>query len=839
MKFRLLTILFCIGALSQVRAQGNSIYSIAPMAVCWNTPADVDSNLIAYWLFSSRETTPKVVSYLTASGTAVVVAGGTVQNGFCCCSGGSQDTLGIQILGDTLILTQNGTVYTYIGGGGDDDWRWVDPGAGETMYEAIYRMGKASIFTEDTTHAFRVDSTFQFRVDGERSIFDWSRGDSLLPEKTWLFRAPGGATGQAQNDANTITIARTNAGGTRTTVGKIKFAAPFGIGDSLRTGAQIDVIDEDGGGATSNTSINFYTRQLGEAFIRNTMTIEGNGRLELDRYNLFEDGVPERILGYDDTDKDVKVSDITGNPQPGHVLGIDAIGTGMQWLDPDTLGGDGIYGGSGSLIEQTIIDANGFGIEYNGKLTFNSTVAESYPLVIKASVQDGMEFQYDKGSNSTYGDEFGVTQWRPRYNGSISSEIASVAGQYTGNGITRRGQLLFRAYDNGAFRNTLTVGGDTVRIQPASRIIGVSPELVLVNSTVAPRLKLYEPSGSGTNSIYLTTGALASDIGLTFPNTVGTAGQFLQTDGNNPAVLSWGSPSGTTNLTFSGASSPVNLNSSTGTDVTLTAGTNVTFSQASNNLTINATGDGNGIYGGSGSVPNGTAASLLGTFSIATAGGSGLYLNETGTTHILGAIGGNRFFVDPTNNLYSFGTSAGGTGSGLLRIYGNNAGDHVLLAVRNTNFIPYTLTLPENGDGSAEGMVVAVTSTGGGETEFAWPTVYLSFTHTSFQEVTIAEDGIGAIVIPINLDGYTIVSAAYRTQSAVSGSGNIAVELNKTTEGGSLTTGFLDDAIANGDRFVNATSNPMTVATGDLITCLATIGTATAEGLTVTLTLTK
>ncbi len=49
---------------------------------------------------------------------------------------------------------------------------------------------------------------------------------------------------------------------------------------------------------------------------------------------------------------------------------------------------------------------------------------------------------------------------------------------------------------------------------------------------------------------------------------------------------------GAADLTFSGASSPVTLASSTGTDVTLTAGTNVTFSQATNNLTINASGGG-------------------------------------------------------------------------------------------------------------------------------------------------------------------------------------------------------------------------------------------------------
>lgn len=49
-------------------------------------------------------------------------------------------------------------------------------------------------------------------------------------------------------------------------------------------------------------------------------------------------------------------------------------------------------------------------------------------------------------------------------------------------------------------------------------------------------------------------------------------------------------------LSFSGSTSPVTLQSSTGTDVTFTAGTNVTFSQSGNNLTINASGSGGMVY---------------------------------------------------------------------------------------------------------------------------------------------------------------------------------------------------------------------------------------------------
>lgn len=49
---------------------------------------------------------------------------------------------------------------------------------------------------------------------------------------------------------------------------------------------------------------------------------------------------------------------------------------------------------------------------------------------------------------------------------------------------------------------------------------------------------------------------------------------------------------GGTNLTFSGATSPITLNSDTGTDVTFTEGTNITLTQSGNNLTISASGGG-------------------------------------------------------------------------------------------------------------------------------------------------------------------------------------------------------------------------------------------------------
>jgi len=52
------------------------------------------------------------------------------------------------------------------------------------------------------------------------------------------------------------------------------------------------------------------------------------------------------------------------------------------------------------------------------------------------------------------------------------------------------------------------------------------------------------------------------------------------------------SASGATNLTFTGASSPFTLNSSTGSDVTISAGANTTITRVSNNLQIASTASG-------------------------------------------------------------------------------------------------------------------------------------------------------------------------------------------------------------------------------------------------------
>jgi len=68
-----------------------------------------------------------------------------------------------------------------------------------------------------------------------------------------------------------------------------------------------------------------------------------------------------------------------------------------------------------------------------------------------------------------------------------------------------------------------------------------------------------------------------------------TQGQYYAFNAAQNRFELFNAPSGTTNLSLSGAG-PISLNSSTGTGISFLAGTNVTLTQSSNTLTINATG---------------------------------------------------------------------------------------------------------------------------------------------------------------------------------------------------------------------------------------------------------
>ena len=102
-----------------------------------------------------------------------------------------------------------------------------------------------------------------------------------------------------------------------------------------------------------------------------------------------------------------------------------------------------------------------------------------------------------------------------------------------------------------------------------------------------------------------------------------------------------GGGGGPTNLTFTGASTPYSLNSSTGTGVTIAAGSGITLSRVSNELTIAASGGGGG----------GANLTFTGTSPITLNSDSGTDVTFTQGTNISLVRSGNNMTISAPNAL--------------------------------------------------------------------------------------------------------------------------------------------------------------------------------------------
>ena len=125
--------------------------------------------------------------------------------------------------------------------------------------------------------------------------------------------------------------------------------------------------------------------------------------------------------------------------------------------------------------------------------------------------------------------------------------------------------------------------------------------------------------------------------------------------------------SGTTNLTFSGASSPVTLNSSSGTDVTFTAGAGVGLTGTGTDLTIAATdasisNEGSLTVGAGGGNTSTIVSNTSGSTDVTISGGTGITVTEAGSTITIANSGDTNAADDITGTVAStqvvYGTGA-------------------------------------------------------------------------------------------------------------------------------------------------------------------------------------
>lgn len=208
-------------------------------------------------------------------------------------------------------------------------WRTTGGGKVNSPSAFAYRLGNTSIGTTANTHAFRADGLFQFNPTVS-SRFDYQEGSGFAPMASYVIAMPGVVDGTGPG-----LFLASNAGAPldRATLGRLYFGAenPNMVGVAY-AGAYIEALADGNWASTAlGTVLNFFTTSTTEAFARNTMTLQGDGRLELDRYFLFDDGLPGRLLGYDNTTKDITAHDIGGSPAPGAALVVNGAGTGVEW----------------------------------------------------------------------------------------------------------------------------------------------------------------------------------------------------------------------------------------------------------------------------------------------------------------------------------------------------------------------------------------------------------------------------------------------------------------------------------------------------------------------------
>lgn len=295
---------------------GNSqaIVTIEQEPVCWTTSGGADSSLTRYVLFSSRTpTAPQVLCYVNASGTIVVPSGGTFAPGWCGCCGDGPATA-------------------------DNDWYFV---TGSAISDPIWRSGRVLIGTPDnlptdTSHQLQLEGDWQFLPDGVGTRFDWQNTTDTTGTAWYgiLLSAPAGLGGSSNlsGSRNTFALGTSNTVIDRTRLGVLAFAGNNPNDTDHALGAFMEAVANGAWTSSSTaTDLNVWVTASGEIFPRNTVTFQGDGRVELDRYFTFSDGIPQSLLGFDTGPDDITRHPIAGTASPGSTIVVDAAGTGLEW----------------------------------------------------------------------------------------------------------------------------------------------------------------------------------------------------------------------------------------------------------------------------------------------------------------------------------------------------------------------------------------------------------------------------------------------------------------------------------------------------------------------------
>jgi hypothetical protein len=321
--------------------------------------------------------------------------------------------------------------------------------------------------------------------------------------------------------------------------------------------------------------------------------------------------------------------------------------------------GNGIYSGSGTVAANTVatIPATGTGLAFNYNSGNGAVSISDGGLTLGAN---------DMASGIAF-DASGITATSPAGSITLGTDDIGIIGNNDVS-ITATGDFFLHSS-----------GGST-----GAEIIGTAGETKLVLKGSNGDTQFLTKDQSGNDIVYQLPAAVAASNGDVLTST--TAG-----------VLSWETPTGgggATDLSISGTSSPLGLNSSTGTDVTLTAGTGITLAGSSSNATI------------TNSAPDQTVAITGSGINVVT----GTYPNFTVTgTEVDGSTTNELQTVANTSDATSHTVTLSNSGGSTKLVEGSN----ITLTTTGTT-ADGVVTIAATGDGGMTALTGDVTASGSG-----------------------------------------------------------------------------------------------------------------------------
>lgn len=400
---------------------------------------------------------------------------------------------------------------------------------------------------------------------------------------------------------------------------------------------------------------------------------------------------------------------------------------------------------------------------------------------------------------------------------------------------------------------------DTTLYRSAAGVLTTLGHFSLFSGASASELRLYEPSGSGTNYTAFKAQAQAGDITYTLPAADGTSGFQLTTNGTG--TLSWASAingSGTaTRIAFFSAATSLSSDAALYWDNTnkyLGVGTAVPSAYVdvvagtltTSNMALQLTATTPTVLSGTFNAnlltitSAGSSAQALRGFTVSLAAG---YTGATTNAAILGSTAvagtGTNFTVTPTVNVAVFGSASASTAGTMVGVHGSAANGNISIGVlargysnkNNATAIGLVGTAFNNNSGRIQIGVVAALYTA--EPTYTTADSAALYVDNGSQGVSIAQfrtaggltldmQSSGRLVhtVAVNIaDSSTAISSTADMPTITTGVTN-AVSFNFTGRGSSanrqtslnvqLNAGFSGAASSSGGRFLNGSAATLT-----------------------------